>query len=269
MEEQAVIQTSTSDDIDAPITPELAQEIVVEEVTPVEETVTLTKAELQEQKNAVAKKERERAERKSSREIQAIRAELEEMKAPRSVVQAVLGDDEPILDQFEKYDDFTKAYIRWDRQQADKERDLKTQKKAEENRLIEAQKSFTEKSDKFRAITPDYDDVMAEIADVELSQGMNEAVVGSDYAAQLAYYFGKNPDEFERINDLSPVQIGREIDRLEVKLSNDAPKPPKQSNAPEPIKPVGASKSTVTPDVNKMTDAEWDKWDRDNKRKKG
>lgn len=265
MEEQAVIQNQTSDDIDAPTTPELAQEIVAEEVTPVEETVTLTKAELQEQKNAVAKKERERAERKSSREIQALRDEFNAYKTPPKV--AIEG--KPTLDQFDSYDEYTEAITDWKLDQRDTVRQQTESKRAEENRLAEAQKSFTEKSEKFRAITPDYDDVMAEIADVELSQGMNEAVIGSDLAAQLAYYFGKNPDEFERINELSPMQIGREIGKLEAKLATDAPKPPKQSNAPEPIKPVGASKSTVTPDVNKMSDAEWDKWDRENKRKKG
>ena len=266
-----VLQPSTSDDInavelvevkDAPATTEQAN-VEVEEEAP--ETVTLTKAELQEQKNAVAKKERERSERKSQREIQALRAEFEAYKAP---VKAV-SSDEPKLEDYDDYVLFTKAQIRWDRVQADNEREQKTQAEANDRQRTEAQKSFTEKADKFRLATPDFDEVIANIADVELSEAMEISILGSDLAAQLAYYFGENEDDLERINNLSAKQVEREIYRLEGKLASTPTKTIKQSNAPDPIKPLGASKSTVTLDVTKMTDAEWDKHERANRYKKG
>ena len=202
-----------------------------DEETPAE-TVTLTKAELQEQKNAVAKKERERSERKASREIQALRAEFESLKtAPvREVPQG-----KPTLDKFDSYDEFTEALTDWKIEQREQIRDQSNNERQAENQRRELQKSFAEKTEKFREATPDYDDVISEISDVELSPAMIEAVIDSDVAAQLTYFFGKNPDELDRINELSPIRLAREIGRLEAQLAN---KPTKQSNAPQPITPV-------------------------------
>ena len=265
-------QASTSDDIlevelvevkDAPTTTEQAK-VEAAEDTPAE-TVTLTKAELQEQKNAVAKKERERSERKASRELQALRDEFESFKAPVKEVP----QGKPTLDKFESYDEFTEALTDWKIEQREQLRDQSYQERQAENQRRELQKSFAEKTEKFREATPDYDDVISEISDVELSPAMIESVIDSDVAAELTYYFGKNPQELERINSLSPIGTAREIGKLEAKLTVNPNQATKTSNAPSPISPVTTSKSTVTPDVSKMTDEEWDKWDRQQRYKKG
>lgn len=269
MLENEVVQTPTSDDIsevevkDAPIATEQAKvEVEVEEPA---ETVTLTKAELQEQKNAIAKREREKAERKSQREIQALRSEFEALKAPPKTQPT----GKPSLDQYETLDEYTEALTDWKIDQRETVRTQAEQQKAETNKRSEVQKSFADKAAKFKAVTADYDDVVAEIADAELSPGMYEAVVDSPLSAELTYFFGKNVDEFERINNLPPLAAAREIGKLEAKLTTEPKKQTTQSKAPEPINPVGASKSTVTPDTSKMTDEEWDKYDRENRYKKG
>jgi hypothetical protein len=271
-EQDLAVQTSTSDDItqvvevevkDAPATTEQAK-VETDEETPAE-TVTLTKDELQAQKNAIAKKEREKAERKSQREIQALRAEFEALKAPPKEVP----QGKPTLDQYETYDEFTEALTDWKIEQREVAREQKAKEESSKQQRSEIQKSFADKADKFRAETPDYDDVISEIADVELSEATAVSVIESDLAAQLTYYFGKNPDELERINNLSPFATAREIGKLEAKLTSEPKKQPKQSDAPEPIKPLGASKATVTPDVSKMTDEEWDRYEREQRYKKG
>lgn len=252
MLENEVIETevSTSDTVntDAPATTEQANVEVAEEAPA--ETVTLTKAELQEQKNAVAKKERERAERKSTREIQALRAEFEAYKAPPAVVR----EGKPTLDQFDSYDEFTEAITDWKLDQRDTVRQQAESAREQGAKRGEAQKRFTANADKFRETTPDYDEVMAEIADVELSHGMIEAVIDSDISAQLTYYFGKNQDEFDRINALSPLSAAREIGKIEAKILS---KPIQTSSAPSPINPVSQSKATITKDPEKMSDEEW------------
>lgn len=272
-EQDLAAQPSTSDDItevvqvevkDAPAVEEQAKP-TTDEDTPAE-TVTITKDELQAQKNAIAKKEREKAERKSQREIQALRAEFEALKAP-PVKEVPQG--KPTLDQFESYDDFTEALTDWKIEQREASREQKAKEEANNKQRSDIQKSFADKADKFRAETPDYDDVISDIADVELSEATAMSVLESDLAAQLTYYFGKNPDELERINNLSPFATAREIGKLEAKLSSEPKKQIKQSDAPDPIKPLGASKATVTPDVTKMTDAEWDKYEREQRYKKG
>lgn len=272
LEQDNEVQPSTSDDItqidaievkDAPIVEEQAKTTVDEE-TPAE-TVTLTKEELQLQKNAIAKKEREKAERKSQREIQALRAEFEQLKAPQQEVP----QGKPTLDKFDSYDEFTEALTDWKIEQREVAREQKAKEEEGNKQRTELQKSFASKADKFRAETPDYDDVISEIADVELSEATAISVIESDLAAQLTYYFGQNPDELDRINNLSPLATAREIGKLEAKLSSAPVKQVKQSTAPDPIKPIGASKATVTPDATKMTDEEWDKWDREQRYKKG
>lgn len=252
MLENEVIETqvSTSDSLnDAPVTTEEAK-VEIEEQAP--DTVTLTKAELDEQKNAVAAKERARAERKSSREMQAIRDELEQLRNP---VKSYVSDaDEPKLEDYDDFVKFAKAQVRWERIQGDNERQQAESEKEQGAKRNEAQKRFTANSDKFRESTPDYDEVMAEIADVDLSYGMSEAVLDSDLSAQLTYYFGKNQDEFDRINALSPLSAAREIGKIEAKILS---KPIQTSSAPSPINPVTQSKATITKDPEKMSDEEW------------
>ena len=220
---------------------------------------------MQNQKNAIAKREREKAERKSSREIQALRDEFEALKAPKKETP----QGKPTLDQFESYDDFTEALTDWKLDQRETVREQKAKEESSNKQRNDIQKSYAEKSDKFRESTPDYDDVIAEIADVELTEATAVSVLESDLAAQLTYYFGKNPDELDRINSLSPLATAREIGKLEASLSSPPKTVPKQSTAPAPITPLGASKSTVVPDVTKMTDAEWDRHERETRYKKG
>jgi len=271
MDDQAV-QPSTSDDIsqvelvevkDAPAPAEQAK-TEVDDDTPAE-TITLTKEELQNQKNAIAKREREKAERKSSREIQALRDEFEALKAPQKAAQ----EGKPTLDQFESYDEFTDALTDWKIDQREAQRDQKAKEESSNKQRNDIQKSYADKSDKFRESTPDYDDVIAEIADVELTQAFATSVLESDQSAELTYYFGKNPDELDRLNSENQRFVDREMGKLEAKLSSTPKTVPKQSTAPAPITPLGASKSTVVPDVTKMTDAEWDRHERETRYKKG
>ncbi|MGC1975375.1 MAG: hypothetical protein WA671_01525, partial [Candidatus Sulfotelmatobacter sp.] len=63
----------------------------------------------------------------------------------------------------------------------------------------------------------------------------------------------KNPDELERINDItSALSVAREIGKIEAKLSaqtSESPKKVIRTNAPKPITPVGGStKRTVSID---------------------
>lgn len=88
---------------------------------------------------------------------------------------------------------------------------------------------------------------------------MAEAILESDAASKVVKYLYNNPEEAERIAELSAARQAVEIGKLEAKLSA-APAPAKKSGAPAPIKPVGG-KSTVSNEYRPdMTDAEYREW---------
>lgn len=258
-------QVSTSDTItnDAPIVQDTATE-QVEVQEP--QTETLTKEQLQEKLNAVGKKEREKSERKFNREMQALRAEFEQVKSAK--IEPVKVEGKPSLDQYESYDDYTEALADWKYKVNDAEKSAKQEEEKANEYKTELKKSFMGRIEKFKESTPDYDDVVSEISDIDLSKSVFESLAESDLSAELTYYFGKNIDDLERINKLSPLQAAREIGRIEAKLSTPENKPiKKQSSAPDPVSPVGGSKASVSPDTSKFTDAEWDKYYSEQRRK--
>lgn len=86
---------------------------------------------------------------------------------------------------------------------------------------------------------------------------MAQAIVESDVGPEIVYHLSHNPAEAARIAALSPLSQARELGKLEVQLAS---KPPvKASNAPEPIKPVGARSSGSDPLSDKLPMDQWSK----------
>jgi hypothetical protein len=250
-----VIETevSTSDITnDAPATTEEAK-VEVEKQEP--ETVTLTKAELEEQKNAVAAKERARAERKSERAMQAMKADFDaRFESLNSTPKVVEG--KPSLDKYETYDEYVDALTDWKIDQKSIERESKARVEKENQSRASLMKEHDAREEKARKTMPDYDVVTGNLSDAgfDINPDIGRAIVSSDLSPELIYYFGKDLDELERINNLSPMSAAREIGKIEAMLLAE---PIQTSSAPNPITPVGQSKATITKDPEKMTDAEW------------
>jgi cell pole-organizing protein PopZ len=94
-----------------------------------------------------------------------------------------------------------------------------------------------------------------------INEAMAEFIAESDLGPDVAYHLGKNPGVAARIHALSPVKAALALEEIAREI---AAKPqPKPSNAPAPIKPIGAA-SASTKSPADMTDAEYAKW-----RKKG
>ena len=83
------------------------------------------------------------------------------------------------------------------------------------------------------------------------------AILDSDIPAKIVAHLHLNPDEYERIAELSPTKQVREIARLEAKLSEQKPV---KSNAPKPISPISGSSAKNLEYRTDMTDEEYDKW---------
>lgn len=132
----------------------------------------------------------------------------------------------------------------------------------QEARRLLAEQSFNEACNKVYAQGkqefPDFDAALANLQFVGLPKDFLEFTAASDAGAKLIHHLGKDLDEAARIAALTPVQMARELTRLEIKLSQPA-KPKPVSQAPAPITPV-AGTSGGSKDPSAMTDAEFAKW---------
>jgi hypothetical protein len=120
---------------------------------------------------------------------------------------------------------------------------------------------FEERVAAFSTAHPDYSDVVE--GAWACSKPMAEAIEDSDEGPALAYYLAQNPDVARQMSRLSAVQAGRELAKLEDRLVTErkkaAEKPVSQAPAPPP-KIDGSNPGNVERDPSKMSDAEFSKW---------
>ena len=136
--------------------------------------------------------------------------------------------------------------------------DYQTNVRQEAQRL-NAEQSFNESCNKVYATGKaefiDFDQSVANLQMVGVSRDFLELATTSDAGAKLIDHLGHDLDEAARISAMSPVQMARELTRLEFKLAQITVKP--VSKAPAPINPIGAGGST---DSGLRDDLPIDEW---------
>lgn len=101
--------------------------------------------------------------------------------------------------------------------------------------------AFTAKEIQARKEIEDYDDAIADAADISVQASVADAILSSDVGPHLRYYLATHPDEAEALNNMSAGSAARQIGRIEARVESEisakktAPK--KVSAAPAPIKP--------------------------------
>ena len=100
------------------------------------------------------------------------------------------------------------------------------------------------------AKTPGFD--AEDFDSLPLTNTIAQTITESDVAAKLMVFMAANPDEVERISKLSPARQAAEIGKMEIKVSTA--KPPKVSNAPEPIETIGSRGGVVKSLANASVD---------------
>jgi len=176
---------------------------------------------------------------------------------PEAQQQAAADNEPPKQEDFDDYTKYNAALAAWSAAQAVDQRLAEFQKASQQN----AQKAAAEAKvaddgsrvrDYFAKGAEKYED-FAEVQNdyFEATDVMVRAVLESETPEDIHYHFAKNPEEAERIAQLSPVAQIREITKLEAKVAKAAPngeageqKPKpvakKQTSASEPMKPVKA-----------------------------
>jgi hypothetical protein len=121
------------------------------------------------------------------------------------------------------------------------------------------QKLITEAVEKY----PDYEDVTEEFTSHPLAQvkEFTGLVMDSDNPVELAYYLGKNPQELNKLAEMTLAQAIRYLGRLEAQLNTsptlESVKKP-ISTAPAPITPIKSASVTNSKDPERMSMAEYE-----------
>ncbi len=169
---------------------------------------------------------------------EASRKQAEPPKKPDSDT-AEFAKPKPVPSDFVDYDQYVEALTDWKlekAQTAEKVAKVKTERQ-------EKATQFRAKLDKGFEKHPDFQEVVFN-PNVPITEAVVQALSGCDNAADIVYYLGQNPKEANRIASLSPIDAGREIGKLEIKLSGPELAPQRtQTRAPEPTKPVGGTES--------------------------
>lgn len=253
----------------------LTEDVATEESQTDDASTSETVEETDEQRNAriaaeQAEKNRQRAERRQQTinqrmsELTARARAAEEQNATLATMlrEAITrvggpapskGDEnaEPQRDAYESYEDYIVARATWKAQQ-DMARVMEHQTRQQHEEMqrrtaaeseAAAVRAFTERVQKFRTATPDYDEVMSG-DEVIVPNSVARMIRDSEDGPMLAYHLQKNPDMAATLHRMNPLQQAMSLGAISATLkasstSNAA------TNAPAPGKPAGAVSRSI------------------------
>lgn len=120
----------------------------------------------------------------------------------------------------------------------------------------------------------DFDEV-ANSPDVKVSMPVAHAIIHSEAGPEIQYYLGRNPDEAQRLSDMTVRQfnpqtrlmdtvpdVARQLLELGLIVGKIQSPPPKPaiSNVPKPLKTLKAGDTQVSKDPENMSMDEYAKW---------
>lgn len=194
---------------------------------------------------------------------------LREQLAKLEAQSKPAGPAEPQLDQFETLADYNRAVAKHEAQQiVDKalKADHETRSQQENQSRVTASegqiaKDWQEREAAFQAQNKDYQDVVMSLVDdgeiASLSEVARRSILESEVGPQVLYHLARNPEDAERIAELSPARQVAELGKLELKMS---PVVRKTSAAPAPIKTVSQGRSAAQGYSDNWSDAEYREW---------
>jgi hypothetical protein len=122
--------------------------------------------------------------------------------------------------------------------------------------------NFEARATKFAEANPKYHEAVTNPRFVQ-SDALITEIMESEQGPAIALYLANNLDETARLNRMTPVQVAREVVKLEVKLATAAAAARNQmpnGGDPPPNPPAkldGSGDAGVKKDPSKMTDDQW------------
>lgn len=247
----AEVTPPVADTVPAPVAP-TGQEPAETSVQPRTYTEDEHKELVAKSVNERLSKERRRLERiaRAEAETAFYKRQLEERDRP-SQTKADQPKGEPQPQDFEKPQDYVKALVKYEREQAEGAKQKETSEVSAQRERAESARRVLEAC--YRGAdalgVDDFDEV---VTSMPLSEPMARAISEGDIPAKVLYHLGQNHDEAKRIYNLPTVrQIVVAIHELETKLKA----PPAKTQAPPPITP-NSTKATLAKDYSTMTTEE-------------
>tara|TARA_R110002167_G_C12705404_1_gene654350 strand:+ start:3950 stop:4861 length:912 start_codon:yes stop_codon:yes gene_type:complete len=246
----------TSDNKEADTTSEITSD--TEEVEEVAETEVEPKVEVTEDDQLKKAQHAIRVEAFKNRELKRKLKELESQaeppsqapnsgnsnsdnkpKVPRMSDPDIEYDEDIYTDKMEKYQEQSAAFY-LQKQQRKLEQD---QIRKETEKTVD---SFVEQSTTLQASNSEYSDLVNASAGAQFSDVVREAIVGSEQGALLHYEILKDPERFESINRMPPMQAMREIVKIEAGISGAPKVPAKKKTVTTAPKPVDVAKGAAS-----------------------
>ena len=170
-------------------------------------------------------------------------------KVEPTKAKAEAGKPDP--SKFDTHAAYVEALTDWKTDQKLSERDQKDEQKKAQTAQAKVVETYVERKNAFAEKAKDFDEVVSEVDDIQMSSAFREIVLTSENGPELAYELAKNREEYARVNKLPPLAAAREMGKLEAKLSKPSETKTKEtktaSSAPKPIAPVGGGGKASAP----------------------
>jgi hypothetical protein len=178
--------------------------------------------------------------------------------APPQTQQQYTG--RPVESQYERYEDYIEALTDFKAAQAYQRIQAETEQRQAQMRQQAQQSEWQSRVQAYKAQAPDFESVLSDAEDIQLSPALQQAILEHEAGPRLAYELAKDRKTLEKIAKLPPASAIRELGKFEALNLNGDTKAPAISKAPPPITPVGqgSTKSTKSPD--QMDFQEYKKW---------
>jgi hypothetical protein len=180
-----------------------------------------------------------------------------ETKQEPKAAEFVYDKPKPKLEDFGSLEDHIEALSDWKADERDAKR---AHVAAQEQAQTEAQKvldGWNSRQAEAKQAHSDYDEVIQSVSDIPLSPAHQRVILESEHGPEIAYQLAQDPAELKKFAAMSPLAAARYFGKLEAQHTPAAapPKETKVSQAPRPIKPVGAGKggAASTFDVSKAS----------------
>lgn len=218
----------------------------------------LRKSALQERFRELTTAQKEAVERASRAEA-ALKA-IEDAKAKEAAEAEArrLGAPKPTRDKFDDPDAYDAALVEWAQNQGKKqgltEAQQAAQREANERTQREAQTAFQERVAAFKADAPDFDAIVLQNPDLQISAISALTIQKMENGPAVAYHLAKNPQLAAKIAAMSPPDQVFEMGKLSASVTT--PQRSNASRAPAPISPVGG-RSGVSKSPDQMSGDEY------------
>lgn len=179
---------------------------------------------------------------KKDAEIRRLEGLLAERQSPPAAQQppeaappaAAVDPAKPKLEDFDSIETFSEALTDWKLDQR-----AKIERQAAEEQRVQAANQalvgeWNERKTAFVATTPDYDEVIASVDDIKISDDLQRLFLRDENGPALAYTLASNPDELKRLAALPLLDAAKELGRLSTRLDPAPDEKKERTRAPKP-----------------------------------